>query len=97
MIDLSRRTFLRRASLGAAGAGVLATSGTVLFSTVGSAEASPSPLGQPVVGAVPSSAATDIFAHVSDASKGEVTVFHGTQAYVVTDPALAHALAQVIS
>jgi hypothetical protein len=72
---------------------VVAVSGTALFNAT--AGASPLPAATPVTGEVPASTATDVFAHVSDAATGQVTVFHGTEAYVVVDRALAQALARV--
>lgn len=96
MTDVSRRQFLRHASIGAASAGVLAATGGALLS---GAEAGASPLPKRTASAltndVPAGAATDIFAHVSDLSTGQVTVFHGTDAFTITDSHLAHALAKV--
>lgn len=82
--------------MGAAAAGVLVTSGALLF-TSADAGAAPLPAASNITDQVPGSTSTDIFAHVSDASSGQITVFHGTEAYTVVDPALAQALARVAS
>lgn len=95
MTDLSRRHFLRTATVGAAAAGALAASGTALFSAT-DAVASPSAVRAAEGSDVPAGRGSDIFAHVADLATGKVTVFHGTEAYTITDPGLAQALARVM-
>ena len=84
---------MRNASIAAASAGAAAATGTALFSAV-TAAASPLAAKSISAGEVPGAAGADIFAHVADASTGRITVFHGTEAFSLVDPALARALAQ---
>lgn len=91
MTDVTRRTFLRNASLGAAATGVLAVGGAGLFQAATSASAVP--LGSQ--GDNPSATAlegTDVFAHVADAKAGRITLFVGTKEVSYID----HGLAQQI-
>lgn len=88
MSDVSRRTFLRNASLGAAATGVLAVGGAGLFPAATSAGAAP----LASQGEDPSASAlegTDIFAHVVDAKAGRITLFVGTREVSYTDKGLA--------
>jgi hypothetical protein len=89
MPDVSRRQFLRNASIGAAAAGVLAVGGPGVFNALessGSAStASP---------AIPETLldGSDVFARVVDAKAGKITIFVGTRAVDYTDQALAQKL-----
>jgi hypothetical protein len=90
MPDVTRRQFLRNASLGAAAAGVVAAGGTGIFQAVSSAGAAPllfdsSP-------ASPALEGSDIFAHVVDAKAGQITIFVGTKAISYTNRDLAQQL-----
>jgi hypothetical protein len=91
MPDVSRRHFLRSATIGAAAAGVLAVAGPTSFTAVESAVgASPS--------AVPSTReeavldGSDVFARVIDARAGHIKIFVGTKSVDYTDQALAQQL-----
>lgn len=91
MPEVSRRQFLRNASIGAAAAGVLAVGGPSILNSVES-----------VVGATPampsaSSEATalegsDVFARVVDAKAGHIKIFVGTKSVDYTNQALAQQL-----
>jgi hypothetical protein len=88
MSDVTRRQFLRNASIGAAAAGVLAVGGPAIVSAIDTA------------GGVPSAAApddpvfegTDIFARVIDAKAGAIKIFVGTKEVDYTSQALAQQL-----
>ncbi len=73
--DPTRRGFLRRAGAGAVAVGVVAVAGAPL------ASASPS---EPTR-ATPSTDTTPLMAHVSNPSKGEVSIFIGEHETVITD------------
>jgi hypothetical protein len=90
MPDVTRRQFLRHASIGAAAAGALAAGGTGIFQAVSSAGAAPLPFDASP--ATPALEGSDIFAHVADAKSGEITIFVGTKAVSYTNPDLAQQL-----
>ena len=89
MPNLSRRHFLRNASIGAAATGVVAAGGLGLLTGVGDAEA-----------ATPAASTTDtpalegsgVVAHVVDAKKGKISLFVGTKHIDYTNQALAQEL-----
>jgi hypothetical protein len=91
MPDVTRRQFLRNASLGAAAAGVLAVGGPSILNAV-----------ETTVGATPAALPTtedmmalegsDVFARVLDAKAGHIKIFAGTKAIDYTDQALAQKL-----
>lgn len=87
MDQVSRRQFLRNASLGAAATGVLAAYGTDLVRGAGSAGAHPlaSPNEQPAAALDGS----DVFAHVVDARTGQMSLFVGTKEISYTNRDLA--------
>jgi hypothetical protein len=88
MDQVSRRQFLRNASLGAAATGVLAAYGTDLVRGAGSNAAHP--LASPGEG--PSAATldgSDVFAHVVDARTGQMSLFIGTKEISYTNRDLA--------
>jgi hypothetical protein len=90
MPDVTRRQFLRNASLGAAATGVLAAGGAGLFEAIGSASASPLTLDSSP--ATPALEGSDVFAHVVDAKSGQITIFVGTKAVSYTNRDLAQQL-----
>lgn len=87
MDQVSRRQFLRNASLGAAATGVLAAYGTDLVRGAGSAGGRPlaSPNEQPAA----TSDGSDVFAHVVDAKTGQMSLFIGTREISYTNRDLA--------
>jgi hypothetical protein len=95
MPEVSRRQFLRNASIGAAAVGVLAVGGPSLLTAVES-----------TVGGTPSALppskdetaleGSDVFARVVDAKAGHVRIFMGTKAVDYTDPALAQTLLRAV-
>jgi hypothetical protein len=88
MPDVSRRNFLRNASLGAAATGVVALGGGGLFQAATSAGAAPL-ASQGDSPAAPAVDGTDIFAHVVDAKAGRITLFAGTKEVSYTNRDLA--------
>jgi hypothetical protein len=90
MSNVSRRQFLRNASLGAAAAGALAVGGTSLASaiaTTGSATSAPPPNGDGEA-----QDGSDVFARVIDARSGRIKLYVGTKEVDYTDQALAQQL-----
>ncbi len=94
MPDISRRRFLRNASVGAAAAGVVAVGGTGVFSAVTNG-ASAAPLKYSASDATPSAEGSDIFAHVADAKTGRMSLFVGNKTIEFTDVDLAQQLMRV--
>ena len=90
MPDVSRRQFLRNASLGAAATGVLAAGGAGIFQAAGRAGASP--LAAASSSSTPTLEGSDVFAHVVNARTGELTIFVGTKAVSYTNRDLAQQL-----
>jgi hypothetical protein len=90
MPDVTRRQFLRNASLGAAATGVLAVGGAGLFDAVSSASATPLTSDSGL--ATPTLEGSDVFAHVVDAKSGQITIFVGTKAVSYTNRELAQQL-----
>ncbi|MGA3221850.1 MAG: twin-arginine translocation signal domain-containing protein [Acidimicrobiales bacterium] len=94
MPGISRRRFLRDASLGAAAVGAFAVVGPQAF---GAATASASPVG-PGPGtdsqSLSASAATgtDVMAHVVDDKSGTISLYSGTKKITFQNHALAEAL-----
>ncbi len=95
MADVTRRQFLRSASIGAAAAGVLGAGGVAIFSDA-DAGASTLTATPAAPGSVPAAKGNDIFAHVADVSRGTITVFHGDKTYTITDKSLAAALSKAV-
>ncbi len=94
MPGISRRRFLRDASLGAAAVGAFAVVGPP---ALGAATASASPVG-PGAGsagerltAAPATG-TDVMAHVVDDKSGTISLFSGTKKITIQNHALAEAL-----
>jgi len=98
MPGISRRRFLRDASLGAAAAGALAVVGPSAFG-VSATSAGASPLGAGTAAhdlsassASSASSRGEVIAHVVDDSSGTISLYAGTQKFTLTDRALAEAL-----
>ena len=91
MPDVSRRQFLRTASLGAAAAGVLAVAGpgvlTAVETTVGG-----TPSALPATEEATPLEGSDVFARVVDAKAGHIKIFVGTKSVDYTNQALAQQL-----
>jgi len=92
-MDMSRRRFLRHASLGAAAAGAAATLAPGLAGLVSTSG--------PEVTTVVDDAGTQavdgpLVAHVVDASKGTVAVYHGAQEVIVQSPSLVRAITAAV-
>jgi hypothetical protein len=94
MTDVSRRQFLRHASIGAVATGALAAGGGVLFQAVSSGhpDASAAPLKLSTTAAPPDLEGSDVFAHVVDAKAGQITIFVGSKSISYTSHDLAQAL-----
>jgi hypothetical protein len=89
MDSISRRRFLRTASIGAAATGVVAAGGmSLLAGTSGAAEV-PNTSTSPDAPVLDGS---DIVAHVVDARAGQISLFVGTKHISYTNQALAQAL-----
>lgn len=89
MTDVTRRQFLRNASIGAAAAGVLAVGGPAIVSAIDAGEGTASasaPSQDPVF------EGSDIFARVIDAKAGSIKIFVGTKEVDYTNQALAQQL-----
>jgi len=91
MPSISRRHFLRNASIGAAATGVAAAGGLSLLTGVSGAEAAPAPL-KPTSPDMPLLDGSGVVAHVVDAKSGEISLFVGTKHINYTNQALAQEL-----
>jgi hypothetical protein len=89
-MTISRRKFLRDASMGAAAVGTAAAWAPGLAGLASSA----APSEASVVSSLGSVASVEgpVVAHVIDASSGTVAVYHGTQEVIVHSPSLVSAL-----
>jgi hypothetical protein len=88
MSNVSRRQFLRNASLGAAAAGALAVGGTSLVTAIastGSPSALPDTNDEPLDG-------SDVFARVVDAKAGKIKIYVGKKEVDYTNQSLAQQL-----
>lgn len=90
MGDLTRRGFLRTASISAAVAGGAVAAGGIALPLVEDAGAA--------VGDMPGAATVDgpVVAHLIDPSSGTVAVYHGDRVVTVVNQSLAHAMAAVV-
>jgi hypothetical protein len=88
--DVSRRQFLRNASIGAAAAGVLAVGGPGIVTAIETANGAPAAL--PADEETTALEGSDVFARVVDAKAGHIKIFAGTKAVDYTDQALAQKL-----
>jgi hypothetical protein len=92
MDSISRRHFLRTASIGAAATGVVAAGGmSLLAGTAGTASANETPRTSTPPDA-PIADGSDIVAHVIDARAGQISLFVGTRHIDYTNQALAQEL-----
>ncbi len=101
MPGISRRRFLRDASLGTAAVGALAVVGPSALGTVTATSASASPLGAGAASRDLSSATSratgaDVMAHVADDRSGTISLYSGTTKLTFQDRALAEALLRTI-
>ncbi|MGH9076160.1 MAG: hypothetical protein ACRDY0_01670 [Acidimicrobiales bacterium] len=88
--DISRRRFLRNASVGAAAAGVVAIGGTGVVTAISGADAAP--LSSLASSGTPTMEGSGIVAHVVDAKAGTMKIFVGTKTIDYTDTNLAQQL-----
>jgi hypothetical protein len=89
MPNISRRHFLRNASIGAAATGVVAAGGLGLLTGVGDAGAATPASSTPDA---PILEGSGVVAHVVDAKKGKISLFVGTKHIDYTNQALAQEL-----
>ncbi len=89
MDSISRRHFLRTASIGAAATGVVAAGGMSLLAGTSGADETPS---KPTSPDAPILDGSDIVAHVVDARAGQISLFVGTKHIDYTNQALAQEL-----
>jgi hypothetical protein len=89
MPNISRRHFLRNASIGAAATGVAAAGGLSLLTGVSGADAATPPT-TPSDG--PLLEGSGVVAHVVDAKAGTISIFVGTKHIDYTSQALAQEL-----
>lgn len=95
MENVSRRRFLRDASLGAAAVGAVAAIGPSAFAATSAGSGSRLGSAGSVAETAPSSPAgeqPEIMAHVVDASSGRIAVFSGTKMVTFQDRRVAEAL-----
>jgi len=90
MPSISRRHFLRNASIGAAATGVAAAGGLNLLTGVSSADAATPPKTPATDG--PILEGSGVIAHVVDAKTGKISLFVGTKHVEYTNQALAQQL-----
>ncbi len=90
MDDITRRRFLRKASVGAAAAGAVAVGGTGVFTALTSAEAASPPL--LASSDTPGVEGSGVIAHVDDAKAGRISIYVGTRKIEYTNRDLAQQL-----
>jgi hypothetical protein len=90
MPNISRRRFLRNASIGAAATGVAAAGGLSLLTGVSGADAATPPKATSPEGPVLDG--SGVVAHVVDAKSGKISLFVGTKHIDYTNQALAQEL-----
>ncbi len=103
MPAISRRRFLRDASLGAAAVGTLAVAGPKAFG-VGTASAQTTPSGAAAATAVvgdqsPKStlvAGAEVMAHVANDGSGTISIYSGTRKVTLQDQAVTEALLKAL-
>lgn len=88
--NITRRRFLRHASMGAAAAGAVAAGGVGVFGALGGAASAAPALASS--SDTPTMEGSSVIVHVVDAKKGRITVFDGTQEKDVTNFDLAQML-----
>jgi hypothetical protein len=89
MPNISRRIFLRNASIGVIATGVVSAGGVGLLTGPGGAEIAPVDLAS---SDTPLLEGSGVIAHVVDAKSGEISIFVGTKQISLTNPALAQQL-----
>jgi hypothetical protein len=94
MTAISRRRFLRDASLGAAAVGAVAAIGPSAFGATTAAAGASARTGAAVAEATPAgrTAPNEVMAHVVDPSSGTIAVFSGTNMVTFQDHRVANAL-----
>jgi hypothetical protein len=85
--NISRRKFMRNASVSAAAAGAVAAGGLGLFAGGGTADAAARPASD-----APEVEGSGVIAHVVDAKKGEIAILVGTREIKYTNRAMAQQL-----
>jgi hypothetical protein len=90
MPNISRRHFLRNASIGAAATGVAAAGGLSLLTGVSGADVVTPPKAATPAG--PILEGSGVVAHVVDAKSGKISIFVGTKHIDYTNQALAQEL-----
>ena len=90
MDSISRRHFLRNASIGAAATGVVAAGGVSLLTGTSGADVETPP--KSTTPDAPILDGSDIVAHVVDARSGQISLFVGTKQIDYTNQALAQEL-----
>ena len=93
MAEVSRRQFLRNASVGAAAAGLVAVAGPRIINGLESPGAISPSLIAAEEGVVDGA---DVFARIVDARAGHIRLFVGTKAVDYTNPALAQELLRAV-
>jgi hypothetical protein len=91
--EVSRRQFLRNASVGAAAAGLVAVVGPRVITSLESADAA---LPSLVAAEEAALDGADVFARVVDAKAGHIRLFVGTKAVDYTNQALAQQLLRAV-
>ena len=101
MPGISRRAFLRNASLGAAAVGTVAVIGPSAFNAATASAAAASPLG-PAAGsgevalAAGRSSEPEVMAHIVDDRSGTISLYAGTRKVTFQDRAIAEALLKAL-
>ena len=90
-VEVSRRQFLRNASVGAAAAGLVAVVGPRIITSLDSTD-----LPSAVAAEEALLDGADVFARVVDAKAGHIRLFVGTKAIEYTNPALAQELLRAV-
>ena len=101
MPGISRRAFLRNASLGAAAVGTVAVIGPSALSAATASAAAGAPLGshvRPDKGALSEarSSQPEVMAHIVDDRSGTISLYAGTQKVTFQDRALSEALLKAL-
>lgn len=101
MPGISRRVFLRNASLGAAAVGTVAVVGPSVFSAATASGAAASPLAAGassglLASAPRPSAGAEVMAHIIDDRSGTISLYAGTDKVVIKDRAITEALLKAL-
>jgi hypothetical protein len=103
MPAISRRRFLRDASLGAAAVGTIAVAGPKAFgvrtasaqATTSGAAPATSPAGNQSTNST-SAGGTEVMAHVANDGSGIISIYSGTRKVTLQDPAVTEALLKAL-